>query len=173
MYPAHFLLVCAMNPCPCGFYPDRNRCRCSENDIRRYLGRISGPILDRIDMVTEAPKVEFEQLRGDGSSESSASMREKIAVARAMQKKRFQGTRLTFNSEMKPHHLKKYCMLGPQEEACAKDLFTSMELSARGYHRLLRVARTIADLEGSENIGKPHLLEAAMYRRANETYWTK
>ena len=171
VYPTDFLLVCAMNPCPCGHYPDRNKCRCSDNEIRKYLGRISGPILDRIDMVTTAPKVEFDQLSGGGSGESSASMREKIETARKMQKKRYAKSRIRFNSELSAQQLKRYCPLGEEPQKCARDLFESMDLSARGYHRLLRVARTIADLEESEQIKSEHLLEAALYRRADETYW--
>ena len=171
VYPTDFLLVCAMNPCPCGYFPDRNKCRCSDNEIRKYLGRISGPILDRIDMVTSAPKVEFYQLQGTGGGESSEAMREKIGVARRMQKRRYARTKIRFNSELSAQQLKRYCVLGEAEEKCARDLYESMDLSARGYHRLLRVARTIADLEEQEQIRTEHLLEAALYRRADETYW--
>ena len=171
VYPTDFLLVCAMNPCPCGYFPDRNKCRCSDNEIRKYLGRISGPILDRIDMVTSAPKVEFDQLQGSGGGESSEAMREKIGVARRMQKRRYARTKIRFNSELSAQQLKRYCVLGEAEEKCARDLYESMDLSARGYHRLLRVARTIADLEEQEQIKTEHLLEAALYRRADETYW--
>ncbi|MBR4530544.1 MAG: YifB family Mg chelatase-like AAA ATPase [Lachnospiraceae bacterium] len=174
VYPADFMLIAAMNPCPCGYYPDRNRCRCAEHEIRRYLGRISGPILDRIDICVEAPRVKIEDLSGThpAGDLTSAAIRDRVLAARGIQKKRFTGTKLRFNADMEPADIKRYCALGDAENAMLSGLFRSMGLSARAYHRILRLARTIADLDGSERICKKHIAEAACYRRADSSYWS-
>ena len=173
MYPADFQLVGALNPCPCGYYPDRNKCKCTSNEIRRYLGRISGPILDRIDICIEAPKVDIRELSGksDTCNESSETMRERVLLARKMQEERFTGTDLKFNSEMTPSDIRKYCKLGMRERAFLEKTFCSMDLSARAYHKVLRLARTIADLDGDEMIKEIHLMEAVSYRMTDGKYW--
>lgn len=177
VYPADFMLVGAMNPCPCGYYPDMSRCRCTPYEIRRYLRRVSGPILDRIDICVEAQPVEFADIAGrsaTGSSiqgknglqiESSAQIREKVMAARDRQTERFAGTRLKFNSDMKAADVECFCSLGEQESRFMEQMFSAMKLSARGYHRILKVARTIADLEKCETIREEHLAEAICYRQ--------
>ncbi len=169
-YPSDFMLVCAMNPCPCGYYPDRNRCRCTEIQVKRYLGRISGPILDRIDLCAELEPVDVASLRGDARSEDSASIRLRVLKARERQERRFAGTSYRFNGEIGAEDIDRYCGLGREEQLCMDRLYRSMQLSARAYHRVLKVARTIADLEGEERIGTDHLMEAVYYRPAQE-YW--
>ena len=172
-YPADFQLVGALNPCPCGYYPDRNRCKCTPNEIRRYLGHISGPILDRIDICVEAPRVDISDLteKTKRVNESSASIRKRVLAARKLQEERFKGTEIRFNSEMTPTDIKKFCRLGIQEESFLENAFCSMELSARAYHKILRVARTIADIDQSRDIKKIHLMEAVGYRMTDGKYW--
>ena len=174
-YPADFMLVGALNPCPCGFYPDRGRCRCTEKEIDRYLSRISGPILDRIDLCVETPRVDVKALRTggsqDGREETSAQIRKRIIRARSMQKERFRGTKLRFNSDMQVAHLKRFCRLGEKEQLLMEQIYHKMDLSARAYHRIIKVARTIADLEGTPEIEARHLTEASCYRMAGGKYW--
>ncbi|MCR5427253.1 MAG: YifB family Mg chelatase-like AAA ATPase [Lachnospiraceae bacterium] len=169
-YPADFLLVCAMNPCPCGYYPDRNRCRCTETQIRKYLGRISGPILDRIDLCTELKAVDLKSIRSDPRGLSSAAMRDMVLQAREMQSSRYAGSRIRFNSDLSGREIEEYCRLGTAEQEYISSIYDKLGLSARSYHRVLRVARTIADLEGSDDLTRKHLLEAVYYRPGLE-YW--
>ncbi|MBE5860309.1 MAG: ATP-binding protein [Butyrivibrio sp.] len=173
-YPADVLLIGAMNPCPCGYYPDLNKCRCSESEITRYLSRISGPILDRIDICIEAAKVDVAELsHGTECNESSADIRKRVEKAVEIQKKRFANTKIRFNSEMTPAQIQKYCRLGMKEQRLMERIFKTMDLSARAYHKVLRVARTIADLDGAEQISAKHLTEAACYRMTDSKYWSK
>ncbi len=171
IYPASCLIVGAMNPCPCGYYPDRNHCSCSPWEIDRYLHKISGPILDRMDLVTEAKKVDITKLSDAKCGESSADMMNRIMRARKMQENRFLGTGLSFNADMGPAQVRKYCSLGEQEQQMMQQLFSSMNLSARAYHKIIKVARTIADLEESAEIKRRHLAEAACYRRTDSRFW--
>lgn len=171
-YPADFMLVCAMNPCPCGYYPNLNRCRCTQAQVRKYMGRISGPILDRIDLCVELREVDIAKLHSERKSESSAAIRERVMKAREIQQKRFQAVGRQFNGEMDAADIEKYCPLGVEETRCMEQIYKSLHVSARGYHRILKVARTIADLAGAEQIAKEHLLEAACYRPTQE-YWGK
>ena len=164
VYPADFMLVGAMNPCPCGYYPDMERCRCTPHEIRRYLRRVSGPILDRMDICVEARPVEFQDIAGRKEGESSAQIREHVMRARKRQAQRFAGTDIRFNSDMKASDVERYCDLGGKEQRFMEKMFTSMQLSARGYHRIIKVARTIADLEESGQINEKHLAEAICYR---------
>ena len=163
-YPADFMLVGAMNPCPCGYYPDMEKCRCTSYEIRRYLRRISGPILDRMDICVEARPIEFRDIAGSKPSESSAQIRERVMRARERQAVRYEGTDIRFNSDMKVPDVERYCRLDRREERFMEKMFVSMRLSARGYHKILKVARTIADLAESERIGEEHLAEAICYR---------
>ncbi|WP_051208922.1 YifB family Mg chelatase-like AAA ATPase [Butyrivibrio sp. WCD3002] len=173
-YPADMLLVGAMNPCPCGYYPDLNKCRCSESEISRYLGRISGPILDRIDISVEASKIDVGELsHGNQCNESSAEIRKRVLGAMDIQKRRFKDEGIRFNSEMSPAQIGRYCKLGLKEQRLMEQVFNTMDLSARAYHKVLRVARTIADLDGSENIETRHITEAACYRMTDSRYWNK
>ena len=167
-YPAKFMLVCAMNPCKCGWYGHPSgRCTCTERAVDSYLSRISGPLLDRIDMIVEVPAVEFEALSAKAPGESSASIKERVDKARAIQLSRFSGTGITCNGNMPPASVQKICTL---DETCLdlmKMAFESMNLTARSYDRILRVARTIADLDGSKEIAPQHLAEAIQYRTYN------
>ena len=163
-YPADFMLVGAMNPCPCGYYPDMERCRCTPYEIRRYLRRISGPILDRMDICVEAKPIEFRDIAGSKPSEGSVQIRERVMRARERQAARYEGTAIRFNSDMKASDVERYCHLDKREERFMEKMFVSMHLSARGYHKILKVARTIADIEGSERIEEGHLAEAICYR---------
>ena len=163
-YPSDFLLVCALNPCPCGYFPDRGRCRCTENEIKRYLGKISGPILDRIDLCTELKNVDISDIRSDGKSLSSSEMSEMVHRAREKQEERFKGSNYRFNADLNAEDTVKFCELGKKENELMEKLYKSLGLSARSYHRILRVARTIADINGCESITKDHLLEASSYR---------
>ncbi len=171
VYPADFMLVAAMNPCPCGFFPDRNRCTCSEAEVRKYLSRISGPILDRIDVVTEAPRVDIRQLSADMANEGSADIRNRVVEARERQRRRYRGTGYRFNAELRAGDIRAYCKLGTTEQGMMEEIFTMMNLSARAYHKIIKVARTIADLDGKEDIGTEHISEAACYRINDKGYW--
>lgn len=169
-YPSDFMLVAAMNPCPCGYYPDRNKCRCTQPQIDKYLGKVSGPLLDRIDLCVELQPVDILHLQENGSGESSEEMREKIGAARKMQEKRYAGTDYRFNGDVSSADAEKYCVLGTEEKKVMGQMYHTLSLSARAYHRILKTARTIADLEGYGEITKDHLLEAACYRPSEE-YW--
>ncbi|MBQ7944520.1 MAG: YifB family Mg chelatase-like AAA ATPase [Lachnospiraceae bacterium] len=164
IYPADFMLVAAMNPCPCGYFPDRNRCTCSENEVKRYMHKISGPILDRIDIAIEAPKVDIRQLSAQTQNESSAQMKERVMEARARQEVRFKDSSYRFNSELKGADIREYCPLEQAEQEFMEQVFNRMNLSARSYHKLIKVARTIADLDGADKITQAHLGEAVCYR---------
>lgn len=170
-YPSDFMLVCAMNPCPCGYYPDKNRCRCTQPQVRKYMGRVSGPILDRIDLCVELQPVDLPSLRGGSKGESSACIRQRVSRARELQEKRFAGTAYRFNADIEATDIERYCPLGEAQQHCMEQLYHSLQLSARAFHRILKVSRTIADLSGSQQIGVEHLLEASFYRPAQE-YWS-
>lgn len=172
-FPAHFMLAAAMNPCPCGFFPDRERCSCTEQQVRRYLGRVSRPLLDRIDICVEASPVTYRDIRDGGANESSLVMRKRIEAARQIQKQRFGDRDIFFNSEMNGRDIREYCGLLPEDEAFFREVFKRMRLSARGCQKILKVARTIADLAGEEHIRREHLSEAVGYRDMEEKYWGK
>lgn len=163
-YPADFMLVAAANPCPCGYFPDRNKCRCTEQEIQRYMSKISGPILDRIDLCCEMSAVNIEELCTKEYEEDSASIRQRVLAAWEVQKERFIGTNYHFNADIASQDISKYCVLEDKAEVILKKLFYKLELSARAYYRLLRISRTIADLEQSEQILARHIKEAACYR---------
>ena len=175
VYPSDFMLVAAMNPCPCGYFPDRNLCRCSPAEVQRYLNRVSGPILDRMDIFTEVPRIDFAGLSGNnaGKGTDSQSLRMQVMEARARQEARYAGTGLRFNSELGPGEIRKFCHLGLAQQQYMEQLFHAMQLSARAYHRIIRLARTLADLDGSDSIRQIHLSEAACYRMADGKYWRK
>ena len=164
-YPARFMLVAAMNPCPCGYSGDpRHPCTCTPQQIQRYRGRISGPIMDRIDCHIEVPAVSYEDLHDSFAGEPSSVVRERVVKAREIQLERFRGGSIYANVHMKPRHLKKHCALDDAGRKLLEDAVHRLGLSARAYHRILKVARTIADLEQTEALGPSHLLEAIQYR---------
>ncbi len=171
VYPARCIVLAAMNPCPCGFYPDRNRCRCTDPQVRHYLSRVSGPILDRMDLCVEVPQTRVDELTGGREGESSSRILERVMRARALQESRFAGTGISFNADMSGPDVEKYCLLGAEESGFMEKMYRRMNLSARSYHRMLKVARTIADLEGEEQISCDHLAEAAGYRVADRKFW--
>lgn len=167
-FPANFMLVAAMNPCPCGFYGDPTKdCGCSESTVSRYQKRISGPLLDRIDIFTEVPRVDYEKLAGDASGEPSEAVRCRVERARQVQSRRFEESRLTCNAEMTPTEVRRFCQtnLDPQAQSLLRLAMTQLALSARAFHRVLKLARTIADLAGSDVIASHHLAEAVQYRQ--------
>jgi len=165
-FPAKFILVAAQNPCPCGFRGDpKRRCVCTQRQITKYQKRVSGPLLDRIDLHVEVPAVKHEKLTAkEPTGESSKVVRERVQAARERQEKRFKGTKLVCNAEMTAKNIKKYCQLDEEEGNFLRQAVVQMDLSARAYHRILKVARTIADLAGSEKIESNHLAEALQYR---------
>ena len=164
-FPSQFMLVCAMNPCKCGWHGDPSgRCRCSPTSVAQYMSRISGPLLDRIDMIVEVPALEFQELSRRTPAEPSSEIRKRVIAARELQHKRFEGTRITVNAAMESAQMRCCCALDAEGEAMMRDAFEAMHLTARAYDRVLRVARTIADLAGSERIEAVHIAEAVQYR---------
>ena len=164
-FPSRFMLICAMNPCKCGWYGHPSgRCRCSLNDVRRYQSRISGPLLDRIDIIVEAPALEYDEIHRKAPAESSEAIRARVNAARNRQHDRFPQDSTMSNAHMSVQQLRQFCALSPEGEALMRDAFNAMGLSARSHDRILRVARTIADLEGSEHVEPEHLAEAIQYR---------
>ncbi len=164
-FPARFMLVCAMNPCKCGWYGHPSgRCRCTPQEVRRYHSRISGPLLDRIDLIVEVPALEYDELRRKAPAESSAEIKKRVNAARELQRRRFGDDGTMSNSRMDSKELRRFCSLSGEGEELMRGAFDSMGLSARSYDRILRVARTIADLDGAEEIGPGHLAEAIQYR---------
>lgn len=154
-----------MNPCPCGYYGDTAReCSCSATMVSKYQKRISGPMLDRMDIHVEVPRVAYDKLAGDGHGETSAEIRTRVEAARARQRERFAGTPITCNAEMGPSQVRDYCRVEGSAQSILKAAVTQMHLSARAYHRILKVARTIADLDGAPDIGPSHVAEAVQYR---------
>ena len=167
VFPSRFMLVCAMNPCKCGWYGHPGgRCRCSEGEVKKYLGKLSGPLLDRIDLYVEVPALEFDELSRKPKAESSAQIKERVDAARAVQAGRFGAAGPDCNAHMGPRELQEFCPLDSACQAVMKGAFDRMGLTARSYDRILRVARTIADLEGSADIQVPHLAEAIQYRES-------
>ena len=163
--PSRFMLVCAMNPCKCGWYGHPSgRCTCSENQVDQYMRRISGPLLDRIDMYIEVPSVEYEAMRRKEKPESSAVIRRRVNAAREVQKQRFSGTEVSCNAYMPPAMIGQFCALDAAGERLMQSAFDRLGLTGRSHDRILRMARTIADLEGAARIEAPHLAEAIQYR---------
>ncbi|MBA2524356.1 MAG: YifB family Mg chelatase-like AAA ATPase [Pyrinomonadaceae bacterium] len=174
-FPASFMMAAAMNPCPCGFWNDPTReCRCTPLQIQRYVGRISGPLLDRIDIHVDVPAVKFRELTGDPApeAEGSAEIRERVIHARERQRKRLGGEKIFSNAAMTPRMIRRHCRIDSESEQMLERAMTRLGLSARAYDRILKVSRTIADLEGSEEIRSVHVAEAVGYRSLDRTYWT-
>ncbi len=169
-YPCKFMLVASMNPCPCGFYGSEKECRCSEESIKRYLNKISGPLLDRIDIQVEVSSIKYENLDSNLMEENSEQIRKRVNNARNIQKKRYEGLGIFSNSELTPSLIEKFCQLDNSGKSILKNAFDKLGLSARAYGRILKVSRTIADLDESKNIMPNHLLEAIQYRSLDKKY---
>ena len=172
-FPAAFTLVASMNPCPCGYFGSSRTCKCSPMQIQRYVGKISGPLMDRIDIHIDVPAVKFNELRGKGvpAGDSSEVIRERVIRARGVQLSRFAGDGFS-NSSMTPKQIRAFCALDDQSEELLEKAMLRQGLSARAHDRILKVSRTIADLDGSENIQSTHISEAINYRSLDRNYWT-
>ncbi len=171
-FPSTLMLAAAMNPCPCGFYNDATReCRCTPAIIARYVAKISGPLLDRIDIHIDVPAVKYSELRGGEAVEKSAQIRERVERARSAQLERFRGGALFCNAQMNARQVRRYCVIDEAGERLLENAITRMGLSARAHDRVLKVSRTVADLEGAANILPKHLAEAVHYRSLDRTYW--
>lgn len=172
-YPANFLFLAAMNPCNCGYYPDRNRCRCSPSSVQRYMERISQPLLDRIDICVEVPSLSFQDLiqKKEKRGESSKEMQKRVFACHQIQSERYQKETFLHNSHIPAGRLEEFCPLGKKEETYMEENYEKMALTARTYHKILRVARTIADMEEKPNIEVSHLREAICYRNIQSKFW--
>jgi len=173
-FPARFMLAAAMNPCPCGYFNDKSReCMCTPPMIQRYVAKISGPLLDRIDIHIEVPAVAYKELRGGAAAEGSAQIRERVLAARERQRRRFcqHGEKIFSNAQMSTRQIRAHCELGPDAERLLERAMQQQGLTARAHDRILKVARTIADLAGAEQLSVPHLAEAIQYRTLDRSYW--
>ncbi|HUU49739.1 MAG TPA: YifB family Mg chelatase-like AAA ATPase, partial [Nitrospinota bacterium] len=171
-YPSCFMLVAAMNPCPCGFYTDpKGNCSCSPHQIKNYMSKISGPLLDRIDIHVEVPSLEHKDLLSEKEGECSEAIRERVDRARKIQQKRFKGEKIFCNSHMTSKHLKAYCPLNTESKKLLEKAIDTLGLSARAYTRILKVARTIADLNDEKDINIEHISEAVQYRSLDREQW--
>jgi magnesium chelatase family protein len=172
-YPARFMLAAALNPCPCGYYTDpRHECTCRPDQIQKYMSKISGPLLDRIDIHVQVPALSYEELAQKSAGENSESMRHKVVDARTVQQRRFAGEPKVFcNAHMESHHLRTHCELDESSQNLLKTAIEKLGLSARAYDRILKVSRTIADLDGAERIGSSHIAEAIQYRSLDRKLW--
>ncbi len=172
VYPAEFLLMASMNPCPCGYYGEGNKCTCQQHQIARYQAKISGPLLDRIDIQVEVPAVKYSELSGkDESSETSEQIKARVVKCRDLQSQRYKDLDFTCNSQLDAANIEKFCPLGDTEKNLLQKAFDTLNLSARAYHKILKIARTIADLDNSENITAVHLGEAIHYRTLDRKFW--
>lgn len=169
-FPANLMLVAAMNPCPCGFYGYSDKCTCSQNAISKYLGKISGPLLDRIDIQVEASAINYEDLDIKSKTESSKDIKDRVILAQKIQIERYKDDGIYFNSQLTASLIEKYCVLGEAEREILKGVFDRLQLSARAYHKILKIARTIADLEQSKDISVVHIAEAVQLRNLDRKF---
>lgn len=168
------MLVASMNPCPCGYYGSNiKKCSCTETRINRYLNKISGPLLDRIDIHMEVKPVEFKEFEKETIAESSKEIKKRVNNARKIQLERYKDTKIFSNSELTPSLIEKYCKLDNTSKKILKMAFENMGLSARAYNKILKVSRTIADLEEEKNILSKHIAEAIQYRNLDQKYWSR
>jgi magnesium chelatase family protein len=171
-FPAKFMMIASMNPCPCGYLGDStHECSCTQGQIDKYLSKISGPLLNRIDIQIEVSPVKYDDLKNENREESSLEIKERIVKARAIQQKRYADLGIITNSELSGKHIAKYCKINKESEQLLKDAFERLGLSARAYNKILKVSRTIADLEDKENIETNHIAEAIQYRSLDRKYW--
>ncbi len=172
-FPSKFMLICSMNPCPCGYYPDMDKCNCSSNQIKRYLAKLSGPVLDRIDIHVEASKINFEDIRSKEVGEASDVIEKRVVQAQEVQKERYSKKNYKYNSHMDNKGLSEFCSLSKASRDLLEYAFKDMGLSARAYTRILKVSRTIADLDGKEKIEDKHMAEAISYRALDRKYFDR
>lgn len=172
VFPASFMLAAAMNPCPCGFYPDMNRCRCTSGEITHYLGKISQPLLERIDICTEVPAVSFSKMKKKIAGESSAQIRKRVEAVQEIQRERYKKEKFCFNGELDGRKLEKYCVMTGGADKLLEQAYEQFQFSTRAYHKILKTARTIADMESSEKIKEEHICEALAYRAYDKKYWS-
>ena len=171
-YPCSVMLICAMNPCPCGFFGHPSKkCTCPQGAPARYLSKVSGPLLDRLDIHIEVPQVNFDELSDDTKGEPSELIRARVNTARRIQLRRFEGTKITSNSQMTAEMTRKFCIMTDNAASMFRASFDRLGLSARAYDKILRVARTIADLDGAEMIDVRHIAEAIQYRSLDRKFW--
>ncbi|HLG12965.1 MAG TPA: YifB family Mg chelatase-like AAA ATPase [Blastocatellia bacterium] len=171
-FPSCFMLAAAMNPCPCGFFNDPTReCKCTQQQIQRYVSKISGPLLDRIDIHIDVPAVKFKELASDAPGESSAEIRERVVRARRVQLERFHDEKIFCNAQMSPRLIRKYCTIDSASKALLENAITRLGLSARAYDRILKVSRTLSDLQGNPAIEPDHVSEAIQYRTLDRNFW--
>lgn len=171
-YPCEFMLVASMNPCPCGYYgSEEKQCNCKPEQIKKYMNRISGPLLDRMDIHIEVNKVKYSQLEQESKNETSEEIRKRVNRARQIQLERYQKYHIFSNSELTPKLIEKFCQLDTEGKQILETAFHKLNLSARGYNKILKVARTIADLEDYEKIQQKHIAEAIQYRSLDRKYW--
>lgn len=171
-YPCEFMLVASMNPCPCGYYgSEEKQCNCKPEQIKKYMNRISGPLLDRMDIHIEVNKVKYSQLEQKSKNETSEEIRKRVNRARQIQLERYQKYHIFSNSELTPKLIEKFCQLDTESKQILETAFHKLNLSARGYNKILKVARTIADLEKCEKIQQKHIAEAIQYRNLDRKYW--
>lgn len=170
-YPADFMLVASMNPCPCGYFGSNTKCNCTPNEISRYLNKISGPMLDRIDIQVEAAAINYNDLSTARKSESSRQIKMRVLAAQKIQYNRYKNIGLRYNSQLTASQIEKYCKLDGQGQEILKSAFNNLKLSARAYNKILKLARTIADLAGETNILTEHIAEAIQYRNLDRKYW--
>lgn len=170
-YPADFMLVAAMNPCKCGYYPDMQKCRCDEQNIKRYISRISQPLLDRIDICVTAAPIAFEELNQISKEETSEQICERVVQVHERMRFRFRDENFDYNSQIPASKIKEYCKLGEKQEQYMEQVYKRLSLTARGYHKILKVARTLSDMDGAEEIQVRHLNEAICYRSVDKELW--
>jgi magnesium chelatase family protein len=171
-FPSRFMLAAAMNPCACGYFNDPTReCKCTPLQIQRYVSKISGPLLDRIDIHIDVPAVKFKELASDTPAESSAEIRERVVRARQVQQERFRGEKIFSNAQMSPRLIRKHCIIDKESKALLENVITRLGLSARAYDRILKVSRTLADMESKEKIDATHVSEAIQYRTLDRNFW--
>lgn len=171
-YPCNFMFIASMNPCPCGYYGSAEKeCTCTPQSITKYMGKISGPLLDRIDIHIEVSPVKYQKLESATEPENSENIKKRVNKARAIQLERYKDLKIFSNSELTPKLIEKYCKLDNEGKAILQRAFDKLGLSARAYGRILKVARTIADLDGAQDIEKNHVAEAIQYRSLDRKYW--